>query len=182
MFHRFNRNFNNKLNIQRPKINFQIRHSSVRVIDEKGTQLGVFPIEEAVKMAEEQGLDLVEITAKVSPPICKIINYGKYQYQQEKKKKKGLKAGQKTGEVKGIRIKFNTAKHDLEMRAKQAEEFLNEGNKVKIDMILRGREKAHQDLAKEKIKSLLDLITVEIIIDHESKQPKGLTMVISKKK
>lgn len=182
MFHRFNRNFNNKLNIQRPKINFQIRHSSVRVIDEKGAQLGVFPIEEAVKMAEEQGLDLVEITAKVSPPICKIINYGKYQYQQEKKKKKGLKAGQKTGEVKGIRIKFNTAKHDLEMRAKQAEEFLNEGNKVKIDMILRGREKAHQDLAKEKIKSLLDLISIEIVIDHESKQPKGLTMVINKKK
>lgn len=150
------------------------------MIDETGKQLGVFPVEEALKMAMERDLDLVEITEKVIPPICKIIDYGKYLYQLGKKER-GQKTKQKRVEVKGIRIRPATAKHDLELRAEQAKGFLEEGNKVKIEMVLRGREKAHQDLAKEKIKKLISLIPIDTVIEQEAKYPRGLMVIISKK-
>lgn len=151
------------------------------MVDETGKQVGVFPIEEAMNMARERDLDLVEITEKVSPPICKIIDYGKYLYQLSKKER-GQKTKQKRVEVKGVRIRPITAKHDLELRIKQAEEFLKEGNKVKIEMILRGREKMHQDLARKKIKEFISSIPLETAVEQELKGPRGLVVIINRVK
>lgn len=129
-------------------------------------------------MAFEQGLDLVEVAARTQPPVCKIIDFGKYLYQQEKKLK--VKK-QKTSEVKGIRFSFKTARHDLETKAKQAEKFLEQGHKVKIDIILRGREIAFQELAKKKMWEFNNLITFEIATEDGPKRyPRGLTMTIKK--
>ena len=108
----------------------------------------------AIELAKERELDLVEISNKTQPPICKIIDFGKYQYMQEKKQRK-QKAKQRKIELKGIRIGFTTSPHDLETKAKQIEKFLKEGHKVRIDLRLRGREKAHGDLAREKLEKFL---------------------------
>lgn len=140
--------------------------------------MGTFPIEEALRISQEQGLDLVLITDKTTPPICKIIDYGKYRYQLEKKSRGQHK--QKGGETKGIRFGFNTAKHDLELRAKQAAGFLNENNKVKIEVVLRGRERMRQDLAKEKIKEFIAMIPLETVVEQEARQMRGLTAIIKK--
>lgn len=122
----------------------------------------------------------MEIAPKVQPPICKIIDFGKYKYQQAKKEQKH-KTKQKEVEVKGIRIGLSTSIHDLEHKAKQTEDFLNEGNKVKIEIKLIGREKAHQTLAKEKLNEFLKIISVAHSIEEPPKRsPAGLTMTIIK--
>jgi translation initiation factor IF-3 len=161
-------------------INNQIRASKVRVIDEDGKNLGVFPLEEALKIAKERNLDLIQITEKVDPPVCKIFDYGKFLYQMKKKEKKK----EKGGEIKGIRLGFNISEHDMETRATQAKKFLEEGNRVEIEMILRGREKALTDFAKEKIKRFLEILEskIPIKVEQELKRvPRGFIMIISKK-
>lgn len=168
------------MSIRQPRINNQIRISPVRLINEKGQNFGIVPIEKALQIAHEAGLDLIEVAAETRPPVCRIADYGKYQYQQEKKFRKQKS---KKIEVKGIRISLQTARHDLELKAKQAEKFLKRGDKVKIEMILRGREKAHFDLAKEQLKEFLQSISQPIIIEQEpKKQPRGLVMIITKNK
>jgi len=150
------------------------------VIDEAGKNLGVLDAYRAIGIARERGLDLVEIAPTANPPVCKIINFGKYKYQQAKKEQK-QKTKQKKTEVKGIRIGLSTSSHDLEYKAKQADKFLNQGNKVRIEIKLKGREKAHQDLAKEKLNDFLKYISVEHKIEQETKKsPQGLTMTIIK--
>lgn len=150
------------------------------MIDEAGNNLDVLDTYKAIQIAQERGLDLVEIAPKVQPPVCKIIDFGKYKYQQAKKEQK-QKSKQKEVEVKGIRIGLSTSLHDLEHKAKQTEEFLNEGNKVKIEIKLIGREKAHQNLAKEKLNSFLKMIPAVYKIEEEPKKsPAGLTMTIIK--
>lgn len=160
------------------RINEQIKASEVRVIDEKGQNLGVLKTEEAIRIAKERGFDLVEISDKVQPSICKIIDYGKYKYAQEKKERK-QKAHQKTGETKCIRIGFTTSSHDLGIRINQIEKFFKEGHKVMVEMRLKGREKAHFDLAKEKLESFLSTIPGEIKKEEEiKKSPQGFTVTI----
>ena len=133
-----------------------------------------------MQIAQERGLDLVEIAPTAKPPVCKIIDYGKYKYQQEKKEQK-QKAKRKEIEIKGIRIGFATSLHDLEHKAKQAGEFLTEGNKVRIEIKLRGREKAHFNLAKEKLNNFLKLIPIEHRIEEQPKKnPIGLVLTIAK--
>jgi translation initiation factor IF-3 len=152
----------------------------VQVVDETGKNLGVLDTYKAIEIAQERGLDLVEIAPTVKPPVCKITDYGKYKYQQAKKEQQ-QKAKQKTIEVKGIRIGLSTSSHDLEYKAKQAGEFLGEGNKVRIEIRLRGREKAHQDLAREKLNDFLKLITTAYKIEEEPKRnPMGLIMTVAK--
>ncbi len=162
-------------------MNNRIRAKEVRLIDETGEQLGVLPIEKAVEMAEERGLDLIQVTEKVDPPVCKIIDHGKYLYALKKKERK-TKAHH-VGELKGIRLTFSISEHDLQTRARQAEKFLKKGDKIRIEMKLRGREKAHQDFAREKIKKFIDLLqqTIPVKIERDlKKQPRGLTMIIAK--
>jgi translation initiation factor IF-3 len=151
------------------------------VVDEQGQQLGVFPLSEALAMAQDQELDLVQITDKVDPPICKITDYGKHLYR-EKKKEKPVKSG--SGELKGIRLKFGISSHDMETRVKSALKFLDKGNKVRIELPLKGRQKALGDFAKEKMVSFLEMIekTTAIKTEKELKREgRGFTMVISKK-
>jgi translation initiation factor IF-3 len=153
----------------------------VRVINDQGQQLGVFPIAEAVTMARNENLDLVQITDKVEPPICKITDYGKHLYR-EKKKEKTVKSS--LGELKGIRLKFGISSHDMETRAKSALKFLDKGNKVKIELPLRGRQKALGDFAKEKMALFLEMVekTTPIKTEKELKREgRGFTMIISKK-
>lgn len=121
----------------------------------------------------------MEVAASVRPPVCRIIDYGKYLYQQEKKARGHGKS--KRVEVKGIRISLAIAKHDLEIRAKQAERFLSQGHKVKIEIILRGREKAHSNLAKEKLENFRQMISIPTAIEQGPiKYPRGLIMIITR--
>ncbi len=167
---------------KKPLVNNQIKASEVRLIDENGKQIGVLPVSEALRIARERNLDLIQVTEKVEPPVCKIMDYGKYLYRLEKKERQTrLKS---SGEIKGIRLGFNISLHDLEIRANQAEKFLRKGQKIKIEMILRGREKTHGDFAKEKIKQFLEILERKIPtkIERELKrEPRGFTIIISKK-
>ena len=131
-------------------------------------------------MAREEGLDLIEMVPNARPPVCKIMDYGKYQYQKSKDERK-QKSRQKRVEVKGVRISIKTGKHDLEIKAKQAEKFLNQGDKVRIEMILRGREKTLINIARERLNQFIGMISLEIKIEQEIKrQPRGLAAVIGK--
>ena len=132
-------------------------------------------------MARERNLDLIQVTERVEPPVCKIMDYGKYSYLEEKKEKGAKK--QKGDEIKGIRLSFGISPHDLEVRAQQAEKFLKEGNKVRIEMVLRGREKAHGDFAKDKIEQFLEILakTIPVKTERELKREfRGFTMIIAK--
>jgi len=136
---------------------------------------------QALQIAKERKLDLIQVTEKVMPPVCKLGDFGKYLYQQQKKERSTKH--QKGGRIKGIRLSFGISEHDLEVRAKIAEKFLKEGDKVRIEMQLRGREKAHQDFAKEKIKKFLEILDklIPIKIERDLKREmRGLTMIISK--
>lgn len=167
--------------LKRPLVNKQIRAKEVRLIDETGKQIGVLALEEALRMAEERNLDLIQITEKMEPPVCKIMDYGKYLYWLQKKEK-AAKAKQ-TGELKGVRLGLNISLHDLEIKANLTKKFLTKGQKVKIEMILKGREKEFSGLANEKIGQFLEILERQIPIKIESdvkKGPRGLTMIISK--
>ncbi|MFC1789679.1 translation initiation factor IF-3 [Patescibacteria group bacterium] len=168
--------------IKRPPINNQIRASEVRVIDEDEKQLGVISLDEALRTARERNLDLIQISEKAVPPVCKIMEYGKYLYWQEKKEKG--QAHHHGGEIKGIRLTYNISQHDLETRTRQAKKFLEKGDKVKIEMVLRGREKGLRDFATEKIKHFLELLEKQLPIKIEKelqRYPRGFTMIIAKK-
>ena len=164
-------------------INNFIRAKEVRVIDEAGKQLGVMNIFEAIDLAKSKGLDLIQVTEKVAPPICKMANYGKYLYSLQKKEKK-IKAHTKESKLKEVQIGFNISPHDIEVKAKQAEKFLKDGDKVKLGMILKGREKAMGDFAKKKIEFFLQTTDKLIPIKTErelKREPRGFTMIISKR-
>lgn len=162
-------------------MNNQIRAREVRVIDAEGKQLGILDIQDALRVARERNLDLIQVTENVEPPVCKIMDYGKYLYQEEKKRK--MAKPQKGGELKTIRLTFNISVHDLEVRANRAEKFLKEGNKVLLEMRLRGREKTLQNFAKEKFAKFLEIIgrRLQYKIERELKgEPRGLAMIIAK--
>ena len=149
---------------KRLRINHQIRVPQVRLIDIDGTQVGVTPIGEALKMAQEKGEDLVEIAPQANPPVCKITNYSKFRYDQEKRQREARKK-QKTGHLKEVRVRPRIGEHDLEVKIKHAREFLMEQNKVQVTVMFMGREMQHRDLGMalaEKIKnSLADISDVE---------------------
>ena len=167
---------------RRPLVNNRIRAREVRLIDETGKQLGVLELGKALQIARERGFDLIQVTEKLEPPVCKLMDYGKYLYQQQKKEK--ATKHQRVRELKGIRLSFGISEHDLETRVHQAEKFLKKGYKIRVEMRLRGREKAHQDFAREKIKKFLEVLeeSTPIKVERElKKQARGLTMIISKK-
>lgn len=130
-------------------------------------------------MARERELDLVEIVPNTRPPVVKIMDFGKYQYQKAKEEQQ-QKAKQKRIEVKGIRLGLRTDEHDIEVRRKRAEQFLSEGNKVKIEIRLKGREKAHQPLARENLNNFIQSIAVPNKIEQEIKKfPGGFNAIIA---
>lgn len=135
------------------------------MIDEKNINLGTLETYRAQKLAEERGFDLVEVNPKGSPPVCKILDFGAYQYQQEKQERK-QKAHQKKIDVKCIRLTLAIGKHDIEVRQKQAEKFLAEGHKVKIEIMLHGREITHQDLGRQIIFQFIKDLGENIIMEQ----------------
>lgn len=137
-------------------------------------------LEKALQGARERNLDLIQITEKVEPPVCKITDYGKYLYAQRKKERKIKPKG---GELKGIRLGFAISSHDLEIRVRQAEKFLKDGNKVRIEMKLKGREKALGNFAKEKMNKFLEILQDLIPCKTErelKRELRGFTMIISR--
>jgi len=163
-----------------PRVNNQIKLSQIRLIDENGQNLGIVETDKALEIAREKGLDLIEIAPNVRPPVCRIMDYGKYQYQKSREERQ-QKTKQKKIEIKGVRISLRTGQHDLEVKVKQANKFLDRGHKVKIEMILRGREKALLAIAKEKLNKFIELISPDIEIEKEAeRQPRGLSVMVIK--
>ncbi|MHC1692244.1 MAG: translation initiation factor IF-3 [Sphaerochaetaceae bacterium] len=140
------------------RINRQIRAKEVFVIDADGVQKGVMSVFAAVELAEEVGLDLVEVSPTTDPPVCKILDFGKYRYEQEKRVREAKK-NQTIIKIKEIRMQPKIERHDLEFKAKFVSEFLGEGNKVKISIRFRGRELAHTELGKVVLDNLLEILT-----------------------
>ena len=126
------------------KINRQIRAPKVRVIGSDGNQLGILGIGEAIQLAENEGLDLVEIAPTATPPVCKIIDYGKFRYQQTKKEKESKKA-QHQSKLKEIKVKPNIDEHDFQVKLKKARGFIEDGDKVRVTCVFRGREILHAE-------------------------------------
>ncbi len=135
--------------------NDQIRSSEVRVVDEAGVALGVLRTEEAIALAQERGFDVVEVSPKAVPPVCRFLDYGQFKYQKEKELR-AQKAHAKKVEVKGVRLSVKMGQNDFNTRLEQAYGFLESGDKLKIELRLRGREKAHGDIAKEKVQEFIN--------------------------
>lgn len=150
-----------------PRTNEKIFSAELMIIDENGENLGIMNREKALNEARERELDLVEVNPKANPPIAKFIDYGSFKYQKEKQERKA-KAKQKNTEVKTIKISLRIGRHDLEIRADRALGFLKDGDKIKIEMQLRGRENQHVDIAKESIKELIDIIKTKLATEHQS--------------
>jgi len=131
----------------------------VRVIDDEGKMLGILKLHDALALAQEKGVDLVEVSPNANPPVVKLLDYDKYRYQQEKAAQEAKKKIKKVT-VKGIRLSVRIGQNDLNFKAKQANEFISEGNKVKLDVQMRGREQAHPNLAFDLVKKFQELITV----------------------
>ena len=154
----------------RTRINHQIRATELRVIGPDGSNLGVLSLKEALEKARETSLDLIEISPNAKPPIAKIMDYGKFQYD-ERKKLKTSKAKSKVIETKNIQVKVGTGDHDLELKAKKTSEWLTEGNRVKIDLFLTGRSKFMDiKFLKERLERILRLVTINYKIAEEPKK------------
>ncbi len=154
----------------------------MRVIDEEGKNLGILSRDEALRAAQDKGLDLILINALAKPPIAKIMSFDKFRYQQEKEQKKLM--AHKGGELKQVRITVRAAENDLRIRAKKADEFLEEGDKVEVMVALRGREKSPQMKARvhERVQIFLSMLTAEYKITSELKAGgRGMIMQIVKK-
>lgn len=165
------------------RINHQIRASELRVIGPEGENFGVISLSEAIKRATELGFDLIEISPNANPPVGKIMDFGKYQYD-EKKKDKESKSKTHTVEVKTIQIKIGTGEHDLELKAKKVSEWLKEGNRVKIELFLMGRAKyLDRKFLEERLERVLKFVTEEYkITEPPQKGLKGLSVMIERKK
>jgi len=155
------------------RVNREIRAPEVRVIDEDGSMLGVFPPFEALRMAEAKGLDLIEIAPTAKPPTCKIMDYGKYKYELKKKEHQARK-NQTVITIKEIQLRPRTDQHDLDVKMKHARRFLLEGDKVKVNLRFYGREMAHQhlgmDLLNKVTTALADIAMVEVPPKMEGRQ------------
>lgn len=161
-------------------INHQIRASELRVIGPEGENLGVISLKEALERSLEEGLDLILISANATPPIAKIMDYGKFQYD-ENKKVKASKSKTGAPEIKTLQVKIGTGEHDLELKAKKASEWLKEGHRIKVDLFLPGRAKyLDNNFLKERLERILKLITEDFKAEEPKKTPKGLTTMLER--
>ncbi|NQU77647.1 translation initiation factor IF-3 [Candidatus Falkowbacteria bacterium] len=151
------------------------------MIDEGGKNRGVMETQEALKMALGKELDLVEISSNTNPPIAKIMDFGQFLYEQKKKDQK-TKAKSKKSETKGIRLSFRISEHDEDIRVKQANKFLEQGNKIKVDMKLIGRERRHTGLAREKIQGFVDKLGENAMMEQPVNQQGGRLSVVVRRK
>jgi translation initiation factor IF-3 len=163
------------------RINEQIRVREVRLIDDEGEQKGIVPTAEALKMAKERELDLVEVAPTANPPVCKILDYGKYRFEQEKKLRDSKK-NQKLLKLKEIRMQPKIGSGDLDFKSKHVQEFLAEGNKVKVTVRFRGRELAHTELGLDVLNEVLKRLGDDYVVEKQpSMEGRFMSMVLNPK-
>lgn len=163
-------------------INEQIRDREVRLIGEDGEQLGVVSAKDAMKMAQEANLDLVKIAPTAKPPVCKIVDYGKYRYELARKEKEAKKK-QKVTDVKEIRLTPNIDENDLNTKASQARKFITKGDKVKVSLRFRGREMAHINSSKQILDSFFGMLQDVAVVEKPAKmEGKSIFMFLTEKK
>ena len=167
--------------VQSPRVNRRIRIPQVRVVDDEGNQIGILPTSEALAMAEEKGLDLVEVSPKARPPVCKIMDYGKYMYQMNKRAKEARKR-QHVTHVKEIKMRPKIEPHDYDFKLRHAREFLAEGDKVKCTVIFRGRELAHKELGRRLMERMVEDLSGEANVETPIRaEGRTMAMVLSPK-
>ncbi len=160
------------------RINHQIKVPVVRLIDENEEQLGEVSLEEALKMAQERELDLVEVAPLAKPPVCKILDFGKFLYRQNKIEQKHKRL-QKKSEMKTIRLSLRIDEHDLDVKANTAKKFFEEGHSVKINLMFKGREAAHQELGMQKVQAFLERVKeVSEVEAPPKRQGNSISMVL----
>ncbi len=159
-----------------PRINEDISVAQVRLVDENGEQVGVVSTDDALQRAGNAGLDLVEVSPNAEPPVCKIIDYGKLKYQEQKKKNEARKK-QKTIDVKEIKLRPNIDTHDYDVKMRNARRFIDDGDKVKVTLRFRGREMAHQDLGAQVLQRVRDELD-EIAKVEQMPKMEGRQMVM----
>jgi translation initiation factor IF-3 len=163
----------------RLRINNRIRARDVRLIDENGAQVGVIQLRDALIMAEERGLDLVEVAPNAIPPVCRIMDYGKFRYEQTKKEREARK-NQKQVELKEVRLKPKTDDHDLDVKAKQARRFLLDGDKVKFTVRFRGREIFHPDIGVQMLEQMAEeLRDVAVVEQRPLMEGRALSLLLA---
>lgn len=163
-------------------INEQIRDREVRVIGADGEQLGVMPTKEAMKLAEEAGVDLVKIAPTAKPPVCKIVDYGKFKYEQARKDKEAKKK-QKIVEIKEIRLSPNIDTNDLNTKVNAARKFISKGDRVKVTLRFRGREMAHMNTSKHILDDFAEALSDIAVMDKAPKvEGRSMTMFLAEKR
>lgn len=165
-----------------PQINERVRFPQIRVIDTDGSQLGVITSEEGRRLAEEKGLDLVLVSDKSDPPVCKIMDYGKFKYEKEKKEREAKKK-QHNADVKEVKMRYKIDDHDYQVRVNSARRFLQSGDKVKATVTFRGREIQHTNLAEDLLKRMAeDLQEVAELQQAPKREGRNMMMLLSPKK
>ncbi len=161
------------------RINDEIRAREVRLVGEEGEQLGIMSGRDALRIALEKSLDLVEIAPTAKPPVCKLMDYGKFKYEQAKKDKEARKK-HKVTEIKEVKLRPNIEDHDFETKARNAQRFLNDGDKVKVTIMFRGREITHPDLGRKLCLRLAEFVKVEANIEREPKlEGRNMIMILT---
>lgn len=164
-----------------PRINEEIRAREVRVVSADNDQLGIMSVRDALDMAEEQHLDLVEVAPNGKPPVCRIMNYGKYRYEQQKREKEAKKK-QKTFTLKEVKLRPHIEDHDFYVKLKNAAKFLGDGNKVKVTIMFRGRELSHPELGLNVLTRFAGELTDQAVVEKEAKlEGRNMTMILAKK-
>ncbi|WP_079546829.1 translation initiation factor IF-3 [Christensenella massiliensis] len=164
-----------------PLINEQIREPEVRLVAEDGRQLGVMSSREAQKLADEADLDLVNISPKAKPPVCKLMDYGKYRFEQNKRQKEAKK-NQKVITLKEMRLSATIDKHDMEVKAKNVKKFLEAGDKVKISIRFRGRQLSHTDQGRQVMELFLEMLGEAAVVEKNAKmEGRSMFMILSPK-
>lgn len=174
--------FPRKQRAELPAINERIRFPKIRLIDTDGTQLGIMSPREALRLAEEKDLDLVLVSEKADPPVCRIMDYGKFKFEKEKKEREARKK-QHTAEIKEVKFRYNIGEHDYNVRLRSAQQFLGDGDKVKATVMFRGREAQHAELGEELLHRLFkDLQEVAEMQQPPQKEGRNITMILSPKR
>jgi translation initiation factor IF-3 len=164
---------------EKTRVNRQIRISPVRVISPDGEQLGILPIERALEIAEEQGLDLVEVAPLARPPVCRIMDYGKFKYEEQRKAREARKK-QHHVQLKEVKMRPGIEDHDFDFKTRHARRFLEEGNKVKLTMMFRGRQMAHPELGRQVMDKVSGMLSdIAKIESHPQMEGRSMTMVLA---
>lgn len=162
------------------RINARIRAREVRLIDEDGTMIGVMPLQQALDMARDRDLDLVEVSPMAAPPVCKLMDYGRFKYEQRKKENEARKH-QKVMELREIRMKPRTGEHDVQVKTRKIQEFLAEGDKVKVSVTFKGREMAHPELGRVLLESIANELKGTATIERSPMmEGKMMSMIVAR--